>query len=208
MCRVSPRQARYFLAARQESTQRSAPRLPGPASCPRCERPAGPVAKLAGQKAAGVGQRDRTTPGEPSSLGGSEGNENRRAWGSVPRINSNCPYSLTPIDRGIAVRDTRRRVLEIAIFSDSAAHFSCQPLFAISPNGTCSSATSAVAVVLNWGFRTIHSGSMIFPSFSASQVTNSFIRITVTRQEMASTGFQTTRKGSPVLFFLCRKGAE
>jgi hypothetical protein len=77
-----------FLFA-QESRQRSAPRLPGPAGCPRCGRLAGPVAKLAGQKAAVVGQRDRTTPGEPSSLGGSEGKENRRAWGNVPRINSN-----------------------------------------------------------------------------------------------------------------------
>jgi hypothetical protein len=71
--RVSPRRARYFLAARQESTQRNAPRLPGPSGCPRCERLAGPVAKLAGQNPAGVGQRDRTSPGEPSSLGGSEG---------------------------------------------------------------------------------------------------------------------------------------
>jgi hypothetical protein len=71
--RVSPRRARYFLAARQESTQRNAPRLPGPSGCPRCEMLAGPVAKLAGQKAAGVGQRDRTSPSEPSSLGGSEG---------------------------------------------------------------------------------------------------------------------------------------
>jgi hypothetical protein len=44
-----------------------------PALTPRCGRPAGPVAKLAGQKAAVVGQRDRKTPGEPSSLGGSEG---------------------------------------------------------------------------------------------------------------------------------------
>ena len=62
----------------QESRQRSTPRLPGPTGCPRYERSAGPVAKLAGQKAAGVGQRDRTSPGEPSSLGGSEGEENRR----------------------------------------------------------------------------------------------------------------------------------
>jgi hypothetical protein len=68
--RVSPRQARYFLVARQESTQRSVPRLPGlategspearpiarrtakqlavrnPALTPRCGRPAGAVAKL------------------------------------------------------------------------------------------------------------------------------------------------------------------
>ena len=49
-CRDSPRRARYFLVMRQESSQRSAPRLPGPAGCPRCGRPAGPVAKLAGQK--------------------------------------------------------------------------------------------------------------------------------------------------------------
>jgi hypothetical protein len=45
-----------FLFA-QESRQRSAPRLPGPAGCPRCGRPAGPVAKLAS-----LGQRDRTSP--------------------------------------------------------------------------------------------------------------------------------------------------
>jgi hypothetical protein len=86
-CRDSPRRARYFLAARQESTQRNAPRLPGPAGCPRCERPAGPVAKLAGQKTAGVGQRARTSPGEPSSLGGSEGT-NRRARSGPARTNS------------------------------------------------------------------------------------------------------------------------
>jgi hypothetical protein len=60
---------------RQESTQRSAPRRPGltASGYPRCGRPAGPVAKLAGQNPAVVGQRDRTTPGEPPSLGGSEG---------------------------------------------------------------------------------------------------------------------------------------
>ena len=64
------------------------PRRPGltASDCPRCGRPAGPVAKLAGPKAAGVGQRDRTTPGEPPSLGGSEGKENRRARDIVPRI--------------------------------------------------------------------------------------------------------------------------
>jgi hypothetical protein len=33
--RVSPRQARYFLVARQESTQRSVPRLPGPTASGR-----------------------------------------------------------------------------------------------------------------------------------------------------------------------------
>jgi len=55
------------------------PRRPGPSGYPRCGRPAGPAAKLAGQKAAVVGQRDRTTPGEPSSLGGTEGNASRRA---------------------------------------------------------------------------------------------------------------------------------
>jgi hypothetical protein len=62
-------------------TRRTAKQLAvrNPALTPRCGRPAGPVAKLAGQKAAVVGQRDRTAPGEPSSLGGSEGNENRRA---------------------------------------------------------------------------------------------------------------------------------
>jgi hypothetical protein len=59
----------------QESRQRSTPRLPGltASDSPRCGRPAGPVAKLAGQKTAAVGQRDRTSPGKPSSLGGSEG---------------------------------------------------------------------------------------------------------------------------------------
>jgi len=51
--------------------------LRNPALTPRCERPAGPVAKLAGPNAAVVGQRDRTTPGEPFSLGGSEGEEIR-----------------------------------------------------------------------------------------------------------------------------------
>ena len=63
----------------QASRQRSTPRLPGPSGYPRCGRPAGPLAKLAGQKTAVVGQRDRTPPGEPPSLGGSEGNERRRA---------------------------------------------------------------------------------------------------------------------------------
>ena len=83
--RVAPRQARYFLVARQESTQRSVPRLPGPTASgyPRCGRPAGPAAKLAARCAVVVGQRDRTTPGEPPSLGGSEGNENRRVCQSV-----------------------------------------------------------------------------------------------------------------------------
>ena len=64
----------------QASRQRSPPRLPGPAGCLRCGRPAGPVAKLAARFADGVGQRDRTTPGEPSSLGGTEGNEIRLGW--------------------------------------------------------------------------------------------------------------------------------
>jgi len=72
-----------FLFA-QESRQRSAPRLPGPSGCPRCGRPAGPVAKLAGRCAVVVGQRDRTSPGEPPSLGGSEGNEKRRAREIAP----------------------------------------------------------------------------------------------------------------------------
>jgi hypothetical protein len=36
-------------------------------------RPAGPVAKRVARCAVVVGQPDRTTPGEPSSLGGSEG---------------------------------------------------------------------------------------------------------------------------------------
>ena len=75
-----PGRRRTFLFA-QESRQRSAPRLPGPTGYPRCGRPAGPVAKLAGQKPAVVGQRDRTSPGEPSSLGGSEGDEKpSRVW--------------------------------------------------------------------------------------------------------------------------------
>ena len=89
-CRDSPRQARYFLVMRQESTQRSAPRRPGPTASdyPRCGRPAGPVAKLAGHKTAVVGQRDRTAPGEPSSLGGTEGDANRRAWWTVARMNA------------------------------------------------------------------------------------------------------------------------
>ena len=61
------------------------PRLPGPTASgsPRCGRPAGPVAKLAARCAAVVGQRDRTTPGEPPSLGGSEGNKNRRACSAI-----------------------------------------------------------------------------------------------------------------------------
>jgi hypothetical protein len=54
-----------------------------PALTPRCGRPAGPVAKLAS-----LGQRDRNSPGEPSSLGGSEGNTNRCAWRAVTQINS------------------------------------------------------------------------------------------------------------------------
>jgi len=61
--------------------------LRNPALTPRCGRPAGPVAKLAGQNAAVVGQRDRTAPGEPSSLGGTEGKENRRARPTVPKTN-------------------------------------------------------------------------------------------------------------------------
>ena len=64
----------------QASRQRSTPRLPGPSGYPRCGRPAGPAAKLAARCAVVVGQRDRTSPGEPPSLGGSEGMERRRAW--------------------------------------------------------------------------------------------------------------------------------
>jgi hypothetical protein len=95
--RDSPRRARYFLVMRQESTQRSAPRLPGPAGCPRCVRSAGPVAKLAGHKTAVVGQRDRTTPGEPSSLGGSEGKAKIAARGTrVPRIRFETQLSAKP----------------------------------------------------------------------------------------------------------------
>ena len=64
------------------------PRLPGltASGYPRCGRPAGPVAKLAGQKTAGVGQRDRTTPGDPSSRGeilGEQGFEAARAGGEI-----------------------------------------------------------------------------------------------------------------------------
>ena len=110
-----------FLFA-QESRQRSAPRLPGPAAggspesrpfarrkayqlalrnpalTPRCGRPAGPVAKLASRFARldsasrdGVRQRNRTTSGEPSSLGGSEGKANRRAWRMAPKTSPNRP---------------------------------------------------------------------------------------------------------------------
>jgi hypothetical protein len=61
--------------------------LRNPTLTPRCGRPAGPVAKLAGQKAAVVGQRDRTTPGEPSSLSGSEGIERRRVWPGLAKTN-------------------------------------------------------------------------------------------------------------------------
>jgi hypothetical protein len=64
--------------SRKKVGKEALPRLPGPSGYPRCGRPPGPVAKLAGQKAAVVGQRDRTSPGEPSSLGGSEGDEKRR----------------------------------------------------------------------------------------------------------------------------------
>jgi hypothetical protein len=66
----------------QESRQRSAPRRPGPAGYPRCGRPAGPVAKLATLR-----QRDRTSPGEPSSLGGTEGDANRRACDPATKTN-------------------------------------------------------------------------------------------------------------------------
>ena len=87
---------------RQESTQRSAHRRPGPSGYPRCGRPAGPVAKLAGQKPAVVGQRDRTAPGEPPSLGGSEGDENRlvlqrgknvQAQGRCAALSRSVPWS-------------------------------------------------------------------------------------------------------------------
>ncbi len=78
-----------FLFA-QESRQRSAPRLPGPSGYPRCGRPAGPVAKLAA-----LGQRDRTSPGEPPSLGGSEGNERRRACALYTKTKLN-PIPIAP----------------------------------------------------------------------------------------------------------------
>ena len=60
--RVSPRRARYFLAARQESIQRIAPRRPGPAGFPPSEPPARPAAKLATLR-----QRVRTAPVRRSS---------------------------------------------------------------------------------------------------------------------------------------------
>jgi molybdate transport repressor ModE-like protein len=82
-CRAGSRPGRRptFLLV-QASRQRSTPRLPGltASGYPRCGRPAGPVAKLAARCAVVVGQRDRTSPGEPPSLGGSEGMERRRAW--------------------------------------------------------------------------------------------------------------------------------
>ena len=60
--RVSPRRARYFLAARQENIQRIAPRRPGPAGFPPSEPPARPAAKLATLR-----QRVRTAPVRRSS---------------------------------------------------------------------------------------------------------------------------------------------
>ena len=68
--------------------------LRNPALTPRCGRPAGPVAKLAGQKPAVVGQRDRTSPGEPPSLGGSEGNEKLVAGSPRRKRNVSDPLSL------------------------------------------------------------------------------------------------------------------
>ena len=51
-----------------------------PALTPRCESSAGPVAKLAGQNPAVVRQRDRTTPCEPCSLGGTVRKANHPAF--------------------------------------------------------------------------------------------------------------------------------
>ena len=83
-CRDSPRRARYFLAARQESTQRNAPRLPGltASGCPRCESCAGPAAKLAGQQTAVVGQRDRNSPANLPRSAGQRGMKTDARFGS------------------------------------------------------------------------------------------------------------------------------
>jgi hypothetical protein len=66
---------------------------------PRCGRTAGPVANLAARFAVTVGQRDRTTPRELSSLGGSEGasasrfGERRRKqlWIRCAATSASCP---------------------------------------------------------------------------------------------------------------------
>ena len=64
-CRDSPRRARYFLAARQESTPRNAPRFPGPAKpgCPPCARPG----RATSQTRLRLKQRSRTSPPVPCS---------------------------------------------------------------------------------------------------------------------------------------------
>jgi hypothetical protein len=69
-----------------------------PALTPRCGRSAGPVAKLAGHKTAVVGQRDRTAPGEPSSLGGAEGDKTtarvrQSTWRGRSKQRCTCPSS-------------------------------------------------------------------------------------------------------------------
>jgi hypothetical protein len=53
----------------QESKQRSTPRFAGPSGYPRSKGSPGRCRKLA----FGVGQRPRTSPASPSSLGGAEG---------------------------------------------------------------------------------------------------------------------------------------
>ncbi len=79
-----------FLLHDEESNQRNVPRLADltASGYPRCERPAGPSAKLAS-----LGQRGRKTPDEPSSLGGSEG-EAAVPLGYVEKLNDTDPFDL------------------------------------------------------------------------------------------------------------------
>ena len=65
----SARRPTFFLVARQERRQRSVPRRPGPAGCPRVRRLAGPVAKLACGSDNATGQ----LPASHLPLGGTEG---------------------------------------------------------------------------------------------------------------------------------------
>ncbi len=65
----SPRQATFFLVARQERRQRSVPYRPGPAGCPRGRRLTGPVAKLA----CGSDNATGLLPARRLPLGGTEG---------------------------------------------------------------------------------------------------------------------------------------
>ncbi len=115
-----PGRRRTFLFA-QESRQRSAPRLPGPTGYPRCGRPAGPVAKLAGQKPAVVGQRARTSPGEPPSLGGSEGMKGVARWSScrnqlLSRLLSFFSWRLFDTDTKLISLRRRRWVMVNPIY--------------------------------------------------------------------------------------------